>query len=80
MFRIFFALLVFDLLLVNNLFAYFDSKCMSKCTSAGYVYDFCTKKCSYEIDNNYHKIGGKCCDKCCADGFDYMFCQNKCSY
>lgn len=70
------------LLLTNNAFALTDYQCVNDCTARGYMYNYCTEKCSYG-DREPFKIKQtdyKCVNDCTRQGYQYQYCTNICSY
>lgn len=77
-------ILVCFMLITTNAFAMTDYQCVNDCTAQGYLYTYCTKKCSYnDGSNNLYKqkqVDYKCVNDCTRQGYQYQYCTNICSY
>ena len=60
-----------------------DNMCFNQCTSNGFSYSYCTKKCTYDLDNNSgnFKIHSdlKCFEECYRDGKSAEKCRDLCN-
>ena len=68
-------------------FAMTDYACVNDCTSKGYMYQYCTEKCSYGTDAvqpppliQIPRYDFLCISNCQAKGYMYMYCQQVCKY
>jgi hypothetical protein len=60
-----------------------DSMCLSECTQSGFSYPYCSKKCSFDTDNN---SGGftlnsdiRCLKECYRDDKTAEECKEMCN-
>lgn len=70
-----------------------DYQCMNDCTNKGYMYQFCTSRCSYDSSpqqvqpqapiyqpQRTPQTDYQCLNNCTAKGYMYQYCQQQCSY
>lgn len=79
------VLLCLFLLISTISYAATDYSCVNDCTREGYLYSYCTNKCSYgsALDPYYRKpkqIDYTCVNDCTRKGYMYNYCTDYCSY
>jgi hypothetical protein len=62
-----------------------DYQCLNDCTAAGYMYQLCQSRCSYEPSPNYgepssNRTDYQCLNDCTAKGHQYAYCKQACAY
>lgn len=87
--------LIMLLVLVNSQHAsaLTDYRCVSDCTSRGYMYQVCVDRCSTNPQQQppqqiqpvtpitpIKRIDYMCMNNCTQAGYQYAFCQSKCEY
>jgi hypothetical protein len=86
------ALLFAIAILATPAIAGTDYTCVSDCTAKGYMYNYCTSRCSYD-DNSRGSSWGEesrprrqqpqtdySCMSDCTSRYMYDYCKQKCSY
>lgn len=78
------------LFLISPAMAATDFQCVNDCTSKGYMYNYCTDRCSYSTGydqpqqtrqpQRIKQTDYKCLSDCTARGYMYNYCQQQCSY
>ena len=82
---IIFTVLLLMILFASIVFAATDYTCVTDCTNQGYMYGYCTRKCSYPDASTYGQ-GNKnwtdysCLTDCTNKGYMYSYCKDYCSY
>lgn len=85
---------LFVLVIASAAHAGTDYQCVNDCTAKGYMYNYCTSRCSY--DNNPYQqqqqpsnpyqvtpipqTDFKCLNDCTNKGYMYSLCKERCSY